>query len=855
VIGMNTRIYHSGLPITPENRAYPERPRIHRLLEDAVRRPLVAVSAGAGYGKTQAVYYFLRQYGAATTWIQLSERDNLGARFWENFARTIMLYDKRFAERLLEVGFPETEDQFMRYLSISEDEIPFNEKNVIVFDDFHLLESESVLRFIRRSIRLPFPNLTTIVISRTEPDVNIVGLLSKGLVVSVGEDDLRFTEEETAQYFQSLGVPLTSRSLVNVYKDTDGWAFAISLIGLFLKKAPSREQEARAAMKLNIFKMIEDEVFLAASEKLRRFLICLSLIDHLSADLVPLLAEDKSLVDEMKKINAFIRYDIYTQAYLIHQLFLDYLRQKQDVLTEEEKRGAYLKAARWCDANDYKMDAISYYEKAGEYEPIIDIVYQFPLQIPTDPAKFILDVYDSGPRELLEGIVRYHIQHTRLLLSLGRYAEVVAEISERIKKYSALPASDFNNRVLCGAYQALGFAKYLDSPRTGIYDFGPALEKSDEYYRLSPYEQFGAVTSISVDPWASKVGTARSGAMEEYIAVLERAIPHVENLLNGCMSGLDDLAKGELQFYKGNLKLAEKFITQSLYKSEVRKQYEVRNRALFYLLRIGAAQGGYERTREIFKQLEAQLEFTEYLPRFTTFEIVSGWYYAMIGQHQNVAAWIKGNFAQGSLGSFNANFGNVIRARYYYICGRYDELLSFIESEQALSVILFGKLEMKVLEAVCRYQTKQKDAALSALFEAYDLALSNELTMPFIELGKDMRALTALAARDNNCPIPRQWLETVGRKAAIYAKRLSVVASEYKREHNISDDVRLSPKELDILNDLYQGVSRSQIAENRNLSVNTVKMMQNSIYMKLGADNPADVIRIALSRNLIRNLP
>jgi DNA-binding NarL/FixJ family response regulator len=160
---------------------------------------------------------------------------------------------------------------------------------------------------------------------------------------------------------------------------------------------------------------------------------------------------------------------------------------------------------------------------------------------------------------------------------------------------------------------------------------------------------------------------------------------------------------------------------------------------------------------------------------------------------------------------------------------------------------------MKALEAVCRHQARQRDAALAALVEAYELARSNDLTMPFIELGKDMRDLAALAARDKGCPIPRQWLETVGRKAATYAKQLAIVASEYKRANNISDGVPLSPKELDILNDLYRGVSRSQIAASRHLPVNTVKLMQNSVYLKLGADNPADVIRIALSRNLIRD--
>jgi DNA-binding NarL/FixJ family response regulator len=162
---------------------------------------------------------------------------------------------------------------------------------------------------------------------------------------------------------------------------------------------------------------------------------------------------------------------------------------------------------------------------------------------------------------------------------------------------------------------------------------------------------------------------------------------------------------------------------------------------------------------------------------------------------------------------------------------------------------------MKALEAVCRHQAKQRDAALAALCEAYELARSNDLAMPFIELGKDMRELAVLAVRDGGCPIPRQWLETIGRKAATYSKLLAIVASEYREANNISDDVRLSPRELDILGDLCRGVSRSQIAASRRLPVNTVKLIQTSISMKLGADNPADVIRIALGRRLIGDAP
>ncbi|MDR2770686.1 MAG: hypothetical protein LBB57_01455, partial [Clostridiales Family XIII bacterium] len=136
---METRIFHSESTIFPGNRAYLERPRISRLLEDAVKSPFVTVSAGAGYGKTQAVYAFLRNHDALTGWVQISERDNLRSRFWENFAHTLSHYNKRIETRMLELGFPETDEQFVKVLSIPEEELSPAEKYVLVFDDFHLL--------------------------------------------------------------------------------------------------------------------------------------------------------------------------------------------------------------------------------------------------------------------------------------------------------------------------------------------------------------------------------------------------------------------------------------------------------------------------------------------------------------------------------------------------------------------------------------------------------------------------------------------------------------------------------------------------------------------------------------------
>ncbi|MDR2179542.1 MAG: LuxR C-terminal-related transcriptional regulator [Synergistaceae bacterium] len=819
-----------------------------------MQRRLVIVSAGAGYGKTLAVYSFLQNYDATTMWFQLSERDNMGMRFWENFAQTISLYNKRFAEGLLTLEFPETGEQFAKYLSMIEDKILPAMKRVMVFDDFHLIQDRSVLQFLERSINFPFPNITTVLISRTDPNINTVRLLSQGMVFNVDENDLRLTESEMGQYFQMLGIPLSPRGISNIYDDTAGWMLAVNLISLSLKKSSVREQDARIAMKLNIFTMIDNEVFSVASERLRRFLVRLSLIDHLARDLVSILAGgDESLVEELKKVSSFVRLDTFLHVYLIHHLFLDYLRQKQDILTEEEKRDVYLKAARWCDENDYKMDAVSYYDKAGDYQALIEMVYRLPIRFPYNQAKFILEIYNKAPTQALENLALFHRQYPTLLMSLNLYSEALEDVNKRIEKYSPLPDSDFNSRVLCGVYTAQGVVKYLMAPRTDRYDFDEPLAKAAHYYKLSPYAECGAVTSVPLSALISKVGTTRSGAMEEYIDALTRLIPHVTEILDGCMFGLDDLARGELQFYKADLKNAAKFLGQALQKAEEKKQSEVRNRALFYLLRIALAQGDFEAIQRVLEDLSAQLEMKEYSTRFITYDVVSSWYYSALNQPNLIAHWILGgDFGEGSIGAFKADFGNFAKAKFYYSDKRYHELLSFIESKPAFADVLFGKLEMKLLVAASQYQLKNRAASMTALREAYDLALSNDLMMPFIELGKDMRTLTRAAMRDKNCGIPVQWLELVNRKSAAYAKQLLLVSSEYKKTNDIGNDVQLSKKETEVLRDLYKGLSRSEIAANCDVSIATVKMLLNTVYVKLGASSLADVIRIAVKRNLIK---
>jgi LuxR family maltose regulon positive regulatory protein len=828
-----------------------ERPRLNNMFMEAVRHPLVVVCAGAGYGKTSAVHDFLREYQASTVWIQLSERDNVGQRLWENYTHTLMSINEPFAEAVNKLGFPDTDDKLNQYLALTRKYLEAK-RRVIVLDDFHFIEDPSVIRFVERAINNMPVGSSVFIISRSTPHISTAGLIAKGWLFTVSESDLLFTESELAQYFRRQGVSLQPDNLREIMRDTEGWAFAINLVARSYQKAPGYAGYLRNAMKMNIFHLMETDIWDGISERLQTFLIRLSLIDHLSIDLISILAGgDENLIAELNRQNAYVRRDSYIDAYLIHHLFLEFLRRKQELLSEKQKSETYAVAGDWCNRNGFKIDALAYYEKVGAYETIVSIFYDLPMQIPYDIARYAAKIFDKIPEETFERVDMLAVMHVRTVMCLGQWQEAcrLAEFYEA--KYLKMPENDpLRNHTLGGIYYCWGVLRSLLCTADDRYDFDVCYSKFEECRSKFPVD-VGQLASHPAGPWISLVGAPRKGAPLEYIEAATRAEHHVSHCFNGAMTGTGDLARGELLFYRDDIRGAEPFIVRARDQGRERKQFEIVHRALLYTLRIAVLQGHYSKMERALKDIEAQLEENEYPIRFITYDIALAWYYYILCLPEKIPDWLKDKFTPYGHASFTENFGNQAKARYCYLTKNYLPLLAYMEEQRQREAILYGRVEMLAMEACIHYKMKDKTRALAALREAYETASPNELVMPFIELGKDMRTLTASALKEPDGGIPGAWLEAVNRKSALYAKRRAHITAEYKQANNMANGIAISPRESEILSDLAHGLSRTEMAVTRNLSVNTVKMVINNLYSKMGAENMADLIRIATERKMI----
>jgi len=386
---------------------------------------------------------------------------------------------------------------------------------------------------------------------------------------------------------------------------------------------------------------------------------------------------------------------------------------------------------------------------------------------------------------------------------------------------------------------------------TDVYDFDAYCNKMGEYFDKNPFQPIGVYRTLLSVAWASPVSATRPEAQQEFISALSRAIPQFSRVLNGFFTGFDDLVRGELCLYRGELDDAEQYLKQSIEKAHVHDQYGVENRALTYLMHIAFLRGDCSAANSLLQKMQAYLNEKEYGGRFTIFDIACGFYQLELGRPEQIPGWLKKDFSSYAHPLFLENYANRVKARYHYQTCQYKALLVFINNALEQQMVLFGHIGLKVLQALSLYQLKRRGEAIAAFAEAYHLAEPNRIITPFILYAKDMRTLTAAALKDAMCPMPKEWLEDINRKSSAYAKRKAKMLSDYRRANHLESEITLTTREISILKDLAKGLSRTEIATGRNISINTVKMAIAILYDKLCVTSQPDAIRVAVEHNII----
>jgi LuxR family maltose regulon positive regulatory protein len=852
---------HPNVPVFFQNQLFLDRPRIHGLLAKALEGSVLIISAGEGYGKTFAVSSFLKTRSETVIWVQDSELDNQPWRFWENYTRAMGFCKPLAGRELQEIGFPETERQFSQWFEIDRREFSSPGKYVVVGDDFHRITSRVVLDFMDRVLAYPIPHHTLVLICRSEPALNIIPSLSKGRLTRIGAEELLFTREEIAGYFRMRHIDLSADEIAAIHRDTEGWPLSLGMVVAGIQKNGGRY--TRPILEKGAFRIFEDDLFTSIPKVLQNYLVKLSLLEQLPLELlertIAVLPEQyrelAALQTELEKLSALVRYDYYLQGYRMHQIFFDYLREKQKDLSRQEIKEICEIAAQWCLENNLKMDAAINYERAGDYAALAGIVETFPRIIPRVAASPLLDIINRldqyEDRDETDGYFLYlrYIVRGRLLMCLARFDEATALFQENIRRFQDAPHSPAVLRVLAESWHYLGNAALVRRRYDNNDSYVECLEKADYYYKQNPYPVPSTLTICHVSAYVNQVSyPAAAGEIERRLDAFTACLPKAANSLNGYLSGVDELGRTELAYFQGDLASAEQYALRTVIRAREKNQYEIEMRGLFLLLRLRLHRGGLEDLLEVWKQKDSMLDIPHFFTRHVCNDMADGWMYTQMGEPNKAAPWLRNQFEAHELISMFHNYEAMIKAKYLYAEKQFADVVSFLhlkENRAGLGTYLLGMIEMHCLEAAARYQLGEEAAAAAVLEAAYEAAIPNSLIMPFIELGNDMRPLAA-AALNAGSAIPRPWLEDIRNRASAYGKNLFTIAEQARSlDREISGAVYLTRRERAVLQGLSRGQTREEIAAATGQSLSAVKSLISRVCEKLGAVNRADAVRIA----------
>ena len=203
---------------------------------------------------------------------------------------------------------------------------------VLVLDDYHVVHAPTIHEAMTFLVEHLPPELRLVIATRSDPPLPLARLRSRGELAEVRAADLRFTETETAAYFDGMGLKLSADEVSTLEERTEGWVAALQLAALSLQ---GREDLAGfidgfAGDDRHVVDYLIEEVVHRQPEEVRDFLLQTSVLSRLSGPLTDAVtgrADGRVMLEALDRDNLFlVPLDDQRRWYRYHHLFADMLQ-------------------------------------------------------------------------------------------------------------------------------------------------------------------------------------------------------------------------------------------------------------------------------------------------------------------------------------------------------------------------------------------------------------------------------------------------------------------------------------------------------------------------------------------------
>ena len=243
---------------------------------------------------------------------------------------------------------------------------------VLFIDNFHLCDSEETSEALDVLIRESRGLLHVAIGSRRTPRLSLGHLRLRGLVGEFGAGDLAFSVGE-ARHLIGEDCPTDADAVDRVIQRTEGWAAGLQLVRLLVRVGASlrRLAEEFSGADRDIGQLLNEEVCNILPPALRDFLLQVSVLDRISAELAEAVTGDTEApyhFRDMQERNLFVLpLDRQGRQVRLHAMFRDFLMTQAAHLDTGLAGRSLRRAATWHWAQGEWIEAIDYAFRAGDF--------------------------------------------------------------------------------------------------------------------------------------------------------------------------------------------------------------------------------------------------------------------------------------------------------------------------------------------------------------------------------------------------------------------------------------------------------------------------------------------------------
>ncbi|MBN2005759.1 MAG: AAA family ATPase [Anaerolineae bacterium] len=907
---MGTNLLQTKLYIPAPRPASVARPRLLARLNAGLMADckLILISAPAGFGKTTLVGSWVAEFRNRVAWLSLDEGDSDLIRFLTYLVAALQTVVADIGSGVLaalQSPQPPSAESLLTTLLNEIAAVP--DPFILVLDDYHVIESEPVRAPMSVDDALAFllehlpSQMHVVITTREDPQLPLARLRARGQLAELRAADLRFTPAEAAEFLgRVMGLNLSAEEIAALETRTEGWVAGLQLAALSMQGRSDTADFIQTFTGSHRFVLdyLVEEVLRRQPAAIQTFLLRTSILDRLCGPLcAAVLGKDAGskipdmkapapcvlppascLLEFLERANLFIvPLDDERRWYRYHHLFGGFLRQRlEQSLAPDEIAGLHVRASAWYENNGLVFESFRHAVAAHDVARAERLV-----ELGTMPTHFrsvamaILDWLASLPEAVMDDRPSLWVKSATLALVAGQTAGVEERLqaAEKALQNTALDARsrDLIGQIAC-ARATLALTRY--DPETMIVQAHRALEylhpadltflftanwalasaymfQGDRAAAAQACMESLSISRKSGDMFSTILATSDLGhiqqldnrlhqAAETYRRVLQLAGEYPQPNIAEIQLGLAHI------FYEWNdLDAAEYHGQESL---QLARQYDrVIDRFIIsevFLARVKLARGDVAGAAALLAQTEQSARRENFVRRLP--EIAAA--QALVLLHQGDVAAAARLVQKYKL--------PLDQARVLLSQGDASAalaLLSVLRQEMEARGWQDERLKVMVLQAVALHAHGENATALQVLEEALALAAPGGFIRLFVDEGPPMAALLSEVAAHGIAADYAATLLATFPDASIPSGQSKIRNPKLGvSEANPPKIVEpLSPRELEVLHLIAQGLSNREIAARLFLALSTVKGHNREIFDKLQVQRRTEAVARARELGLL----